>query len=103
MAERPQVFRCQPGTAARYQRYIERADLMEAERRKAVVADKEGYISDGSLGETPGERAAFWNEVEKRERRVDARLQCQLIVEVPHELEPEGVRRVASALVEPLV
>lgn len=102
VAGKPQVFRCQPGTAARYQRYIERADLMESDRREAVVTDAAGYVSWGVLGQSPGERAAFWDRVEDRER-ADGRVQCQLIVEVPHELPPAGIRAVARHLVEVLV
>jgi hypothetical protein len=98
----PQVFRCQPGTASRYQRYIERADLEPEERRKALVTDDLGHVSFGSLGASEIERAQFWMRVEERERS-DGRVQCQLIAEVPHELGADAVRRVAEAIAEPLL
>ena len=81
-----------PGTAARHQRYIERAG--------AAAEDGEGIVySRGTIGEDAEERAAFWQAVEKRER-ADGLVQCRIIAEMPHELSAKEQRRVMDAFME---
>jgi hypothetical protein len=66
------------GTAAAHQRYIE--------REQAVERDEEGRPLDvGTLGDTLQERREFWDNLEDIER-ADGRVQCRLVIEMPHEL-----------------
>lgn len=90
-------LRAAPGE---FQRYVERARLAE-ENRQEIETDGAGAISLGTIGETPAERAAFWDEVARRER-ADGRVQCRIIAELPHELTPSGRRRIVESFVEAL-
>lgn len=96
-----------PAAAADFQRYIERADLEEAERQSQVVHDEQGAVSFGNLGSDMEERSRFWHAYAAAANRANARLQSRIIVEVPHELAymPDGptrVRALAQAIVAPL-
>ena len=67
-----------PGRASAHQRYIE--------RESAPARTDEGAVySRGTIGDSTEERAAFWNEVEGRERS-DGLVQCRIVAELPHEL-----------------
>ena len=67
-----------PGRASAHQRYIE--------RESAPARTGEGAVySRGTIGDSTEERAAFWNEVEGRERS-DGLVQCRIVAELPHEL-----------------
>lgn len=79
-----------------FQDYIERANLAEAERAEEVEHDAKGPISVGDLGPTREARQAFWARVPEIEKRVDARLQCRIIAELPWWLTPEDRRWVAE-------
>lgn len=98
-----QCERRPPGTAREHQRYIERAELTDEERRSQLVADAEGFVSFGTMGATLDDRLRAWDAVEGRER-ADGRVQCRAIVEIPHEIRdlPGAVRRLARELVRPL-
>jgi hypothetical protein len=68
----------EPGTAAAHQRYIE--------REQAVERDEGGQpLEIGTLGDTLQERRDFWGKLEDVER-ADGRVQCRLVMEMPHEL-----------------
>lgn len=82
----------------RFQDYIERAAAGDARRAEEVEHDRDGAISVGNLGATRAERQGFWGAVEREERRVDARLQCRIIAEMPHWLTPEERRGIVEAL-----
>lgn len=71
--------------AARYQLYIQRADLAEEERAREVYADRDGFVDFGNFSESAREAADFWNLHELQERR-DGRVQSRVTVELPHEL-----------------
>ncbi len=79
-----------------FQDYIERANLAEAERAEEVEHDAKGPISVGDLGPTREARQAFWARVPEIEKRVDSRLQCRIIAELPWWLTPEDRRWVAE-------
>ncbi|MBL0930179.1 MAG: MobA/MobL family protein [Alphaproteobacteria bacterium] len=85
-----------PDTARAFQDYIERAQAGDAKRAEEVESDAKGPISTGSLGPTVDDRRAFWRAVEVRERRDDARLQCRIIAELPHWLEPADRREIVE-------
>jgi hypothetical protein len=87
-------------TGATFQAYVEREHHGE-DRRAEVERDAEGAISIGTIGDTPGERAAFWLAVADRER-ADGRIQCRIIAELPHEVTPEERRRIVTETVAPL-
>ena len=70
-----------PGRASAHQRYIE--------RESAPARTGEGAVySRGTIGDSTEERAAFWNEVEGRERS-DGLVQCRIVAELPHELRDD--------------
>ncbi len=74
------------GRAETYQRYIEG---IEPRRENALERDSEDReISFGNLGDRREDRDAFWDAAEARER-VNGRVQCRLIVELPHELNAD--------------
>jgi len=85
-----------PDTARAFQDYIERAQAGEAKRAEEVESDAKGPISTGTLGPTADDRRAFWRAVEARERRNDARLQCRIIAELPHWVEPADRREIVE-------
>jgi hypothetical protein len=69
------------GTASAHQKYIERQD--------AVERDEEGRpLVVGTIGETARERGEFWDKLEAIERS-DGRVQCRIVLELPHELDGE--------------
>lgn len=82
----------QAHTISVFQDYIERANLTEAERAEEVEHDAKGPISVGNLGPTRAARQAFWKRVPEVEKRVDARLQCRIIAELPWWLTAEDRR-----------
>lgn len=90
--------RSQRATPGEFQRYVERARLAP-ENRGEVEGDAAGPISLGSIGESEAERARFWEEVARRERR-DGRVQCRIIAELPHEAAPQGRRRIVEEFVD---
>lgn len=79
-----------------FQTYIDRADLHDEQRSKELEADRHGYISFGTLGETPDARTEFWRQVEHHETREGARLQSRIEAELPHWLSPEDRREIAK-------
>lgn len=71
-------------SASAHQEYIERQGAAE------TVVDEDGLehpTSFGTIGENKSERTEFWRKVERTEGRT-ARVQCRMIVEMPHELDP---------------
>gem|GEM_PF-6960266 len=88
-----------PGTAARFQDYIDRAREGD-DRDTELTGDEEGALSFGSeIGGTPAERHQFWQELEERERadgRVQGRVQCEL----PAGLEPSDYREIVERFCE---
>ena len=85
-------------SAAAHQRYIERAGAAE----RVSEGGFEREISFGNLGDTKEERAEFWRKVEEVESKA-GRVQCRMIVELPHELSPEGREKAARAFMQNLV
>lgn len=80
-------------SAPAHQRYIERAGAAE----KMFDGDGEQReISFGNLGATKEERAEFWRKVERTESKA-GRVQCRMIIELPHELSAEGREKAARA------
>lgn len=90
--------RSQRATPAEFQRYVERARLAP-EHREEIERDADGAISLGSIGEREAERARFWAEVALRERS-DGRVQCRIIAELPHEVTPQGRRRIVDGFAD---
>ena len=73
-------------SASAHQDYIERRGACETlEEPDGTRRD----ISFGTIGENKAERAEFWRKVERSEGR-KARVQCRMIVELPHELDARG-------------
>lgn len=89
------------GAAAAFQLYIEGATVDDTGRMARLLHDEDGPLSLGTLGDTPAERAAFWQAVVEREP-ADGRVQSRAIVELPHELTPAELRPLVRALLEPL-
>jgi hypothetical protein len=85
-----------PGDARRHQTYIERGTLEDNDRVEQIVQDEIGAISLGNIGATLKEREEFWDEVEIRHSHSNARLQCRMIIEIPHELRPSLIRVLVS-------
>ncbi|MBK1666947.1 hypothetical protein CKO28_02675 [Rhodovibrio sodomensis] len=77
-------------SAAAHQSYMERPGV--AELAESEVGERH-VVSFGNLGETKNERAEFWRKVEQSEGR-KARVQCRLILELPHELDTAGRERI---------
>lgn len=71
--------------AARYQLYIQRADLDHAERLEEIYSDADGFVDFGSFSTTPEEAASMWRALEEIERS-DGCVQSRLVLELPHEL-----------------
>ncbi|MEQ8585030.1 MAG: MobA/MobL family protein [Thalassobaculaceae bacterium] len=86
-------------TGSDFQAYIERARNGQETREREIECDEKGQISFGNIGDTPGERARFWEQVAERER-ADGRVQCRIIAELPCEVTPAGRRRIVEELVE---
>ena len=83
-----------PGTSARFQAYVERAEASEAVRRAEIESDALGEISLGTLGASTRDRILFWEEAEGRERP-GGRVQHRVVSELPHWLVPADRRRIA--------
>lgn len=88
-----------PGSAVRYQQYVNRAD--DPSRREEVMADELGPIVFGSLGATEPEQFAFWLAREASEKQ-GGRVQARVTFEIPHELadHPREIRRALSEFVQ---
>jgi len=83
-------------SASAHQAYIERPGAAER------VPDDKGDLIPASFGTidiTKGQRVAFWDKVELAEGRT-GRVQCRLIVELPHELGAVERLRVARRFCE---
>lgn len=93
--------------AVDFQRYIERAELDDEQRREQLVHDDDGPVSLGNIGDDVDERAGFWAAYAKAANRSNARLQSRIILEVPHEVAfaeggPRLIRRLAERIIEPM-
>ena len=88
-----------PGTPARFQAYIERAEASESGRRAEVESDGIGEISFGTIGSTSEERIQFWKDAEARERP-GGRVQYRIIAELPYWLSADDRRRIAERFCE---
>jgi hypothetical protein len=103
------------GTASAHQRYLERTNAPERTDVAANVpstAPVAGHGGDGSgnelslagrplevgnIGLTRQERSEFWERVERNERQGierGGRVQCRLVIELPHELTGEQRLRI---------
>lgn len=74
--------------------YVERVGLNEEDYRRAVAHDAVGPIIGSNIGTDASERAAFFGEIEQREKRVNALLQRRVVVELPAELAPSDWRQI---------
>lgn len=80
-------------SAAAHQSYIERESAVD--RGEATSSNgKTDALSFGTLGDTPKDRRAFWRKLEEASG-MRGRIQCRLVVEIPHELS--AARREALA------
>jgi hypothetical protein len=99
------------GTASAHQRYLERTNAAERTDGAAngpsttpvaglggdagpgnEVSLAGGPLEVGNIGETRQERSEFWERVEHNERQGverGGRVQCRLVIELPHELTGE--------------
>ncbi len=85
--------------AKNFQIYVERARADEAVKKEEVEHDAAGPISLGNLGPTLDVRLAFWDEVNKKEKRADAVLQFRLDAELPYWLTPADRREIVARFV----
>lgn len=84
-----------PGAAAAHQAYIERHGRWAADSDSVEKDGEDQAISFGMIGETVEERLEFWRRVEEIERE-NGRVQCRLVIELPHELTGSERRVVIS-------
>lgn len=89
-------------TAAKHQAYIEREmavgvnelDTQTHQNENGIIFQK-NRDSFGNIGETKSEREEFWRKVERNEGR-KGRVQCRIILELPHECSGNGRREIAE-------
>ena len=82
----PPAWAAPRGRAALHQRYIEG---IEPVRPDALERDSNGEkVSFGNLADKRDAREDFWEAAERRER-VNGRVQCRIIVELPHEMSAD--------------
>lgn len=86
--------------AKSFQIYIERARADEEARKEEVEHDRLGPLSMGNLGPTLDVRLAFWDKVDKTEKRADAILQFRLDAELPYWISPEDRREIVERFVK---
>ena len=86
--------------AKSFQIYIERARADDETRKEEVEHDRLGPISLGNLGPTLDVRLAFWDEINKTEKRADAILQFRLDAELPYWISAEDRRQIVERVVK---
>ncbi len=64
-----------------------------ADRADELVHDRAGPIVEGTIGKSAAELSSFWSAADAAEPRVDGRIQERLIIEIPHWLPPEEMRK----------
>lgn len=65
-----------------------------ADRADELVSDKAGPIIESTIGTSADELSWSWTGIDAAEPRVDGRVQERLIIELPHWLPPEEMRRI---------
>lgn len=86
--------------AKSFQVYIERARADEDARKEEVEHDAAGPISMGNLGPSLDVRLAFWDEINRTEKRADAILQFRLDAELPYWISAEDRRQIVERFVK---
>jgi hypothetical protein len=77
--------------------YITRSGRFE-DRQAELVHDDHGPIVGGSMGRSPAGWVAFWHTLDDFDRRVNARLQERIIIELPFWFTPAECRETLRRL-----